>query len=178
MCRWRLLKSESETIPNRLRCCRRAQKKKKKTKKNENKLRYATFVSILGTRIVFMRSSTRLFVLLLFFLSSRSIPSSTRRSFSERPTAWTSRGHSCGSFFPPVHAFIYVAHGVQHSHRLSIFIDCCQLTLSRLQKRSYPLRDFGGNPAATRRRVGCWGTQKFLALLFAYSRGSPIRWAE
>ena len=86
MCRWRLLKSESETIPNRLRCCRRAQKKKKKTKKNENKLRYATFVSILGTRIVFMRSSTRLFVLLLFFYHRDLFPAQLAGAFlNDRP---------------------------------------------------------------------------------------------
>ena len=178
MCRWRLLKSESETIPNRLRCCRRAQKVKKKNEKKRKQTTLRNVCIHIGYAHCIHAKLHSSFCALAFFLSSRSIPSSTRRSFSERPTAWTSRGHSCGSFFPPVHAFIYVAHGVQHSHRLSIFIDCCQLTLSRLQKRSYHLRDFGGNPAATRRRVGCWGTQKFLALLFAYSRGSPIRWAE
>ena len=44
---------------------------------------------------------------------------------------WTSRGHRCRPFPPPVRAFIFIAHRVQHSHRSSIFIECCLLTLSR-----------------------------------------------
>ena len=31
-------------------------------------------------------------------------------------TSWTSRGHRCLPFSPPVHAFIFIAHRVQHFH--------------------------------------------------------------
>ena len=35
------------------------------------------------------------------------------------------RGHRCRPFSPPVRAFIFIAHRVQHSHCSSIFIECC-----------------------------------------------------
>ena len=35
---------------------------------------------------------------------------------------WTSRGHKCHPFSPPVRAFTFIAHRVQHSHCSSIFI--------------------------------------------------------
>ena len=40
-------------------------------------------------------------------------------------TFWTSRVHRCRPFFPPVRAFNFIAHRVQHSHCSSIFIECC-----------------------------------------------------
>ena len=36
---------------------------------------------------------------------------------------WTRRGHRCRPFFPPVRAFVFIAHRVQHSHCSSIFIE-------------------------------------------------------
>lgn len=48
------------------------------------------------------------------------------------PTFWTSRGHTCLPFFPPVRAFVYVAHRVQHSYSSPISIELCQLALSAL----------------------------------------------
>ena len=38
---------------------------------------------------------------------------------------WTSRGHTCRPFPPPVRAFIFIAHRIQHSLCSSIFIECC-----------------------------------------------------
>ena len=43
----------------------------------------------------------------------------------------TSRGHRCRPFSPPVRAFNFIVHRVQHSHCSSIFIEGCELTLSR-----------------------------------------------
>ena len=60
----------------------------------------------------------------LFSLSlvSFSHSSSTRKRFLPSATFWTRscRGHSCPSFPPPVHAFIFIAHRVQLS-RFSFF---------------------------------------------------------
>ena len=46
---------------------------------------------------------------LFFFLRTVSLPG-----------FWTSRGHRCRPFFPPVLPSIFIAHRVQHSHRSSI----------------------------------------------------------
>ena len=47
---------------------------------------------------------------------------------------WTSRGHTCRPFLPPgtcLQFLLRTRYTVQHSHCSSIFIECCQLTLSR-----------------------------------------------
>ena len=53
-------------------------------------------------------------------------------SWEALPSAifWTSRGHRCRPFSPRYVPSIFIAHRVQHSHCSSIFIECCQLTLS------------------------------------------------
>ena len=59
-----------------------------------------------------------------FFKSSLLLSSSTRRRFYLPPAIlWTSRGDRCHPFPPPVRAFTFIAHRVQHSHCSSIFIE-------------------------------------------------------
>ena len=41
--------------------------------------------------------------------------SSRKRFLPSAAFCWTSRGHTCLPFPPPVHAFMFRAHGVQHS---------------------------------------------------------------
>ena len=63
-----------------------------------------------------------------FFLSSLLLPSLTRRRFyPQQPSGQA----VVTGVSPPVRAFIFIAHRVQHSHSSSIFIECCQHTLSR-----------------------------------------------
>ena len=73
----------------------------------------------------------------LLFFSYILLSSSTRRLFIPPAIFWTSRGHRCRPFSPPERAFIFIAHRVQHSHCSSIFIECCQLTLSRFPLINY-----------------------------------------
>ena len=60
---------------------------------------------------------------LSFFFPSLLLSSSTRRRFLPSATVWTSRGHWCRPFSPPVRAFIFIAHRVQHAHCSSILIE-------------------------------------------------------
>ena len=41
---------------------------------------------------------------------------------------WTSRGHRCRPFSPPIRASISITHTVQHSQCSSMCIECCYLT--------------------------------------------------
>ena len=60
----------------------------------------------------------------LFFVKAFSFQ---LNSYEVLPSAifWTSRGHRCRPLSPPVRAFIFIAHRVQHSRCSSIFIECC-----------------------------------------------------
>ena len=44
--------------------------------------------------------------------------------FAQLVGGFPSRGHRCRRFSPSVRAFIFIAHRVEHSHCLSIFIEC------------------------------------------------------
>ena len=70
------------------------------------------------------------------FVSKLLLSSSTRRRFYPQRSSGQAGGHRCRPF-PPVRAFIFIAHRVRHSHCSSILIECCPLSLSR-----FPLINF------------------------------------
>ena len=57
----------------------------------------------------------------LFFFVSLLLSSSSRKRFLRSTTFRTNRGHRCLPFSPPVLAYIFIAHRVQHSH-FSVFM--------------------------------------------------------
>ena len=61
-------------------------------------------------------------VLLVVFLIAHLLSSSTGNFFSPSTTFWTSRGRRCLPFYPPVHAFVFIARGVQHFPTFQIFM--------------------------------------------------------
>ena len=91
-------------------------------------------------------------VFLIFFLSSLLLSSSTRGRFY--PQRSSGQAVVTGVIPSPpryVHS-IFITHRVQHSHCSSIFIECCQLSLSRfaliiflLKKKSLRVCALGEN---------------------------------
>ena len=76
-------------------------------------------------------------VFFFFFLSSLLLSSSARKRFYPQRPSGQAVVTGVVPFSPRYVPSIFIAHRVQHSHCSSIFIECCQLTLSR-----FPLINF------------------------------------
>ena len=72
-----------------------------------------------------------------FFSPSLLLSSSTRRRFYPQRPSGQAVDTGVVPFPPRYVPSIFIAHRVQHSHCQSVFIECCQLTLSR-----FPLTNF------------------------------------